>query len=1073
VQAAAQDSPPLLLRDPGLSATQICFSFAGDIWVVPRAGGDARRLTAAGDGASRCRFSPDGRRVAYTATRENNTDVWVVSVEGGAPTRLTWHPALDRNVGWTPDGKVLFASNRDSEIYNGLPLRFYAQGVDEVIAQPIALPETGDGASFSPDGQRLAYMPILSANQEWKLYRGGRTTPIWIANLKDAAIEKVPRDNSNDIAPMWVGDTVFFLSDRDGRTTLYSYELASKRVTRRIDNEGLDIKAAQAGPGAIIYEQFGQVRLYDLKGGGDHRVPIRLDGELDMALPQWVNVGRQLRAPAVSPTGVRAAFEGRGEIITVPAKKGDARNITRTPGVMERDPVWSPDGQTVAYFTEVSGQYQLALVSQDGVTAPRMIDLGGGNNFYYSPAWSPDGKYLGYANSRGEIWYLEVATGKRTQVDHDPGGRSSSGFPLSWSKDSRWIAYARTVGNLMPSVFLFDRAAGRSRQVTDGLSSASSPVFDASGKYLFFIASTDAGPAFDFSMSTFDRPITSSLYAIVLRKDLPSPLAPESDDEAAKPDSSRKPAATDSTVTIDFDGIDQRTIAMPVDARNYVSMRAGRAGQLVLAEAPNVPIIQQGDVTPVTLHLFDLAERKSTEMTDGVFGFDVSRDGGKILYRKGNNWAITALAAPLKPGDGTLATGNIPVQTDPRAEWAQMYREGFRVQRAFFYDPSFHGLDLDATERFYTAFLPGLGSRNDLDYLFAEAMGNLTVGHHRTEGGGDAPDPAPRAGLLGADYHIANGRWQFSRVLKGENWNPDTRAPLTEPGVNVVAGEYLLAINGRPLAASENVHAALAGTAGRQVMLRVGPSADGTGARDVTVVPTASEVTLRHLQWIDHNRHVVDSLSGGKLAYLYIPNTSVNGYKAFNRYFFSQRQKAGAVVDERFNGGGSSADYMVYYLQRNQPISYATQRYAEDFPFPVGIYGPKVMLINEYAGSGGDFLPWMFRRFKVGPLVGTRTWGGLVGVGGYPELMDGRTLTAPHFSIWSLEGQYEVENQGVAPDVEVEVDPAAWRQGRDVQLERAVSMLMTELAKGAFVAPERPAFPTWGKGNTPRGKPPR
>lgn len=594
-------------------------------------------------------------------------------------------------------------------------------------------------------------------------------------------------------------------------------------------------------------------------------------------------------------------------------------------------------------------------------------------------------------------------------------------------------------------------------------------MFDGSGKYLFFVASTDAGPSNDFSMSTFDRPVTSSLYAVVLRRNLPSPLAPESDEEAARPDTAAAAAAADTVVRIDFDAIDQRTIALPVPARNYVAVRGGKAGTLVLASQPNRPVIQQDNDAPVTLHLFSLTDRKDTELAAGVTAFDISRDGTKLLYRQGASWAVTALTSPLKPGDGVLATGNIPVRTEPLIEWAQMFREGFRLQRAFFYDPGFHGLDLAATERMYASFLPGLGSRSDLNYLFAEAMGNLTVGHHRTGGGSGAASGAPPGGLLGADYRIANGRWQFARVLSGENWNPDTRAPLTQPGVNVVAGEYLLAVNGRPLTADENVHSALAGTAGKQVVLRVGPAADGTGARDVTVIPAGTEIPLRFLQWRTRNRQVVDSLSGGRLAYLYIQNTAVEGYAGFNRDFFPQRDRAGAVVDERFNGGGNLADYMVYYLQRTAPFGYATLRHAEDFPYPVGIYGPKVMLINEYAGSGGDFFPWLFRRFNVGPIVGTRTWGGLVGVGGYPALMDGGTITAPHVALWSPERGYEIENVGVAPDVEVEVDVAAWRQGRDVQLERAVAILMDQLAQGGYAAPSRPAFPTPARDNLPRG----
>jgi tricorn protease len=606
-------------------------------------------------------------------------------------------------------------------------------------------------------------MPILPANGQWKQYRGGGTTPVWIADMATAAIEKIPRDNSNDADPMWVADTVFFLSDRDGRTTLYAYDLASKRVTKRIENRGLDIKAAQSGPGAIVYEQFGQVRLYDLAGGVDRQVPIRLEGELTMALPQWVNVGPRLGSAAVSPTGVRAVFEGRGEVISVPAKKGDARNLTRTPGVMERNPIWSPDGQTVAYFTEVSGQYQLALQAQDGLSAARMIDLGGGDNFYYSPAWSPDGKYIGYSDSRGQIWCLEVATGRRVLVDHDPFGWNSNGFPLSWSRDSRWIAYARSIHNLLPAVFIFDRTSGTSRRVTDGLSAASLPVFDASGRYLFLVASTDAGPSNDFSMSTFDRPVTSSLYAVVLRKDLPSPLSPESDDEAAKPDSSAPKPASDSTVTIDFDAIDQRTIAMPVPPRNYVAMKPGKSGTLVLAALPNIPVTQLSDEPPVTPHPLHPLGAEGHRTDERGRRFDVSRDGSKLLTAKGSSWAITALEAPIKPGDSALATASILVKTD-LAEWAQMYREDSGCSGHS--STTRASTDSTWTRRVFTCTRPASAAAQS-PTSSRESMG-ISVGHHRTVAGGRDKRRAVRR-LLGADHRIANGRWQFARVL-GENW---------------------------------------------------------------------------------------------------------------------------------------------------------------------------------------------------------------------------------------------------------------------------------------------------------------
>jgi tricorn protease len=671
------------------------------------------------------------------------------------------------------------------------------------------------------------------------------------------------------------------------------------------------------------------------------------------------------------------------------------------------------------------------------------------------------------------------------------------GTPFAWSPDSRWITYARSIRNRLNAVFVYDVPKGVFTQVTDGLSDARNPAFDAGGKYLYFVASTDAGPASDFSMTTFDHPITRSLYAIVLRKDLPSPLAPESDEEKAKGDSaarsSAKAAAGDvkgaaeakpgkdsaskvappAPVRIDFDAIDQRTIPLPAPPRDYISVVAGKTGFVILAEDPLVPVdLQETGPSHLNLYKFDLGERKTDQLVADVSAFDVSRDGEKLLYKQKDNWAIAAIAQPIKPGDGGLNTSNIQVETDPRAEWKEMYHEAFRLQRAFFYDPNYHGLDLAAVEKYYAPWVNALGSRADLDYLFQEIFGNLTVGHLYIGAPPGNPNRTPANGLLGADYAVDNGRWRFAKVYAGQNWNPKLRAPLTQPGVNVQAGEYLLAVDGKQLTASESVDEALEGTAGKSVVLRVGPNANGAGARDVTVVPLPTESMLRHLAWVDENRRTVDKLSGGKLAYIYVPNTGSAGYTSFNRYFFAQQDKFGAVVDERFNGGGNIADYMVDYLRRDAPFNWVTSRYGEDTPIPAGaIYGPKVMLINEYAGSGGDELPWLFRRFKVGPIVGKRTWGGLVGIGGYPPLMDGGTVTAPRVALWTPESEYAVENRGVPPDVEVDFSPSAWRAGHDTQLEMAVSMLMETLAKSPRVAAKRPAYPTWARGHTPQQTP--
>ncbi|MFL5477114.1 MAG: PDZ domain-containing protein [Gemmatimonadales bacterium] len=1107
--AYGQGNSPLLLREPALSASEICFSFAGDLWTVPRAGGTAHRLTASPGTESGCRYSPDGRWIAYTNVSNNNADVYVIAAAGGTPRRLTYPPSADRVRGWTEDGKVLFMSDRDGIALAqalGAP-RLFVQAPDGVQPTAVDLPSVWDGA-FNGDGKRLAYLPFPPANRAWKRYRGGRTTPIWIASLGDGTVEKVPRQGSTDQYPMWVGDTVFFVSDREGPATLYSYDTHTKRVARRIENKNLDIKYASAGPGGIVYEQFGGLNLFDLKTGRSSPVAVTLAGELTAALPHWVPVGDKLEHPALSPTGVRAAFEARGEILTVPAKKGDARDISHTPGATERYPSWSPDGQTVAYFSDAGGAYHLELRGQTGTGQPRSIKLGDDDTYYFRPVWSPDGKRIVYNNSRGELWYADVSSGKTTKVDTDPLGPGwDNSFSSSWSPDSRWVAYARSIKNRLGAVFVYDLEQGKSTQVTDGLSDVRTPGFDAGGKYLYFVASTDAGPASDFSMTTYDHPITRGLYAIVLRNDVPSPLAPESDEERAKGDSAAKSnakaaagdvkgakavkpgkdslgvVAAPEPVRIDFAGIDQRTIALPADPKNYVTLAPGKQGVVVLAEQPLIPVDIQPDTLTFVLHKFDLGDRKAEELMRDVADFDVSRDGGMLLYRQQAKWTIAPLGPPPPPDSaaagagaggggggasagpgGTLNTDDIQVQTDPRAEWTEMYHESFRLQRAYFYDPNYHGLDLDKTEKFYQRYVDGLGGRADLDYLLEEVFGNLTVGHLFVRGPNETPTKTPPNGLLGADYTIANDRWRFTKIYAGENWNPSTVAPLTQPGVNVREGEYLLAVDGRPLTAKDNVDQALEGTACKSVVLRVGPKPDGKDARDVTVVPLPSEVMLRHLAWIDHNRRVVDSLSGGKLGYIYVPNTANEGYTRFNRYFFAQQDKLGAVVDERFNGGGNIADYMVEYLGREAPFNWVTQRYGEDVPIPAGaIYGPKAMLINEYAGSGGDELPWLFRRFKIGPLIGTRTWGGLVGIGGYPPLMDGGLVTAPRIALWTAEGEYAVENKGVAPDVEVDLEPAAWRKGRDSQLEKAVSVLMNELAKHPRQVAKRPAFPTWAK----------
>ncbi len=1055
---------PLLLQKPAVSQTRIAFSYGGDLWVVGREGGEARRLTAGAGIESDPQFSPDGSLIAFTGEYDGNRDVYVVAAEGGEPRRLTYHPDPDTVIGWTPDGKrILFRSTRAS--YSRFSRLFTVAAEGGGLPDQLPLPMAEEGA-WSPDGKRLAYVPLPHAFDAWKRYRGGRTSSIWIADLADSHIEKVPRENSNDFDPMWVKDRIYFLSDRNGPVTLFYYDLKTQKIVPALPASGFDIKSASAGADAIVYEQFGSLHLYDLKSGHERTIEVSIAADLPQTRPAFVKAARYIGTEGLSPSGARAVFSARGEIVTVPAEKGDARNLTNTPGIAERDPAWSPDGMRIAWFSDESGEYALHIRAQNGMGEVTKIKLP--PSFYYAPMWSPDSKKIAFTDKAEAVWYIDLEKREPIKVDADTYKDPGGGIAPCWAPDSRWIAYTKILKNHMRAVFAYSIETGKTAEITDGMSDARYAVFDRNGESLYFTASTDIGPTTGWlDMSSMDRPVTRSVYVVVLRKDLASPLAPESDEE--KPD--KKPDAKDkdkdkdkkepAPVRIDFDGIGQRILALPVPARNYSGLYAGKTGTLYLLEDPPVGIRQTQPEG--TVQKFELKTRKTEKFLDGVRAFDISFDGEKVLYRKGDQWFIAKADAAPKAGDGRLKIDDIELRVDPRAEWKQMYSEVWRIERDFFYDPNLHGVDLATYKARYEPYLERLGSRPELNYLFTEMLGELTVGHLYVRGGAQPEAKRVPGGLLGADYKIENGRYRFAKVYDGENWNPELRAPLTQPGVNVVVGEYLLAVNGRELKASDEVYSFFEETAGKSVVLKVGPEAGGEKSREVTVVPVESEAGLRNLAWIEENRRKVEKLSAGRLAYVYLPNTSVAGYTSFNRYYFAQEDKAGAVIDERFNGGGAAADYIIDYMRRPL-MNYFMTRDGEPFTTPVGaIFGPKVMIINELAGSGGDLMPWMFRKAKVGKLVGKRTWGGLVGIFGFPALIDGGTVTAPNLAFYNTEGAWDVENHGVAPDVEVEFDPQAWRAGHDPQLERAVEIALAELQKNPQAVGKRPPFPNYHK----------
>ncbi len=1125
----AESDPPLLLQTPSLSQTQIAFSFAGDIWTVSRSGGDARLLAASGGRSSGPMFSPDGTKVAFTGIQDGNTDVYVVDAAGGEPVRLTYHPAPDRVVGWTPDGsRIVFASNRATT--RDLP-QLYTVGLGGGLPQELPLP-SGAQASFSPDGTHLAYVPFNQWEPEWKFYRGGQTTPIWIADLSDSSVIKVPREGSNDRDPMWVGDTVYFVSDRDGPFTLYAYDTKAAKVRKLLDNNGFDIKSASAGPGAIVYSQFGSLHLYDLSSGKSEAVRVRIASDLPQLKPRFEKVKpEQIQSAAISPSGKRALFEARGEILSVPAEKGNVRNLTQSPGVADRDPSWSPDGKSVAYFSDESGEYALHIRSQDGLGEPVKIDLGKPPSFFYSPCWSPDSTKIAYTDKRLKVWYVSGAGGAPVSVDADLYDTPIGNLDLAWSPDSAWITYTKQLSNHLHAVFVYSLADHRARQITDGLSDAGSARFDHNGKYLYFTASTQTALSAGWlDMSSMDHPAFSSIYAAVLRKDLPSPVAPESDEEEAeKPkdkdaskdkDAPKEAAAADKApavaatkadkdapkevapadmapavadakadkkgadskpaadakakgdakdsakpavepVLIDFEGLDQRIVTMPLPPANYVDLETGKDGILFAAAAPSIQSPGQDDGPKITVSKFDLKTRKTEKVADGISSFILSANGEKMLIQRDKKWLIQDSDKEDASGKGALAMDKLEVYVDPRAEWEQMFREVWRIERDFFYDPGHHGLDLAAAEKLYRPYLGGIASRDDLTTLFGEMTGWIVAGHVWARGGDEPKSEHVSVGLLGADYSVDNGHYRIARIYQGENWNPELESPLTRPGVRVKEGDYILAVNGRPLAGSDEIYSHFQETAGKQTVVRVGPTPDGAGAHDETVVPVPSETNLRYRAWIESNRRKVEELSGGRLAYVHLPDTGDGGFNNFNRYYFAQVGKQGAILDERFNHGGSLADYIVDMLDRPIRMINAA-REGEDYAEPAqAIQGPKVMLINQMSGSGGDALPWMFRTNKAGTLVGTRTWGGLIGIGGYPTLIDGGTITAPRWALYGTKGEWEVENHGIAPDVEVEMDPKLVRQGHDPQLEKAVAVALEQLAKNPPATFPRPPYPNY------------
>ena len=1054
-----------LLRHPTVSRDSVAFEYAGDLWVVSRSGGAARRLTSTPSLETEPYFSPDGSQLAFTATVAGNTDVYVVPTAGGDPKRLTYHPGEDRVRGWKPDGKsIVFASDRVSAPQDSY-LQLWTVSVDGGLPEMLPMPRAFSG-SYSPDGSRFAFEEISTVffpgwyeTSMWRHYRGGRTHPISIMNLSDYSVQKLPWANSNDTYPMWVGNTVYFLSDRNHTTNLFAYTPGAKQPIQITHHDDFDIMTASAGSDAIVYEQAGYIYLVDAKSNKAQKLNIEVTGDLPWARSQFKKVSSMIRNATLSPTGTRAAFEARGEVFSVPTEKGDFRNLTQSSGAHDRSPVWAPDGTHIAWLSDASGEYQLMVGDPLGITAARTIALPS-TAFFSNPSWSPDGTHIVLEDNHDNLWAIDIASGSSAKIDTDDHPDPIRQFNASWSPDSKWITYSKNLLSHLRAVFVYSWADKKSYQITDGLADSISPTFDPSGKYLYFMTSTNFGPSTGWlEMSSLDRPVRRAIYLVVLSANEPSPLLPETGDEPKaaepstpqpKPDPNAKP-----TVRIDPNGISQRILAVNLPVGDYSNLSAGAAGTFFYTEP-----LPGGAPGQLRLQRYQLKERTAAPFLEGaVRSYSISADKKKLLYQAGpDRWGVVGTDRPAKVGDGPLNVAQLEMRVEPREEWAQVYRETWRIEREYFYDAKMHGNDWQAIYDKYKPLLAYVGHRADLGYLIAMIGGELTVGHSYLLGSGDLPSQDPvSVGLLGADFAVENGHYRIKHIYTGENWNPDLRAPLSAPGIQVAEGDYLLEVNGRSLVPPTSPYSLFEGTANRQTLIRVNSSPSSEGSRLVTVVPVASEGALRTREWIENNRRMVDKLSNGKLAYVWLPNTAGPGYTYFTRYFYAQQDKEGAIIDERYNHGGMVADYIVNELDRKL-MGYFALRDGNPSTSPIaGIYGPKVMLINESAGSGGDALPYMFHQRKLGPLVGTRTWGGLVGTLGVPATIDGGGITAPILAFYDLSGKWAVENEGVSPDIDVEYTPSEVIKGHDPQIERAVQEAMRLLEQNPVKRVPRPA----------------
>ena len=1060
VLCPAQGSGPMLFSRLTVNQSHIAFSYAGDIWIVERAGGEARRLSTHPGEENFPVFSPDGSQLAFSRQVGGNWDVYVMPVSGGEAKRLTFDPRGEFVSGWAPDGKtILFGSNP-----NLVPQLLTIQ-TDGAFPKLLPLPKALVG-SISTDGTRIAYTPMGGVG-DWRFYRGGSKGQIWLASLTNGAVEKLPQGDYNDDQPMWIGDKIYFISDRSSAYNLYVYDIRSKQTRQLTSYEQHGIRWTAAGGGVIAFVRDGRIHLYDPGNNQTRILDVRVSPDAAELKTRTVNVARTIEWASVSPSANQIVFGTRGELLQFDPASGESKNLTQTPGVAERYPALSPDGRSLAYFSDESGEYQLHVRSLVGDAAIKKIAVESRPSFYRELTWSPDSKRLAFTDKRLALWLADVERGTTRRVDTSTYSYQEEWFP-NWSPDGRWLTYSKHLPNRVRTVYIYDTQAGQSHQITDGHAHTQSPVFDRSGKYLYFTSSPNAGTS-EFGWGVlngeFARPlVTRRLHLVILQEDQPVPITPAGPNPDAHVDTVLSQAR------IDFENIGQRVFDLPLPQGDYEQLAAGKPGILYVStlEWPKSPALGARPVR--TLYLYDLSKAPKLEkLVEDLSGFDISLNGNQLFYFKGRgpDWFIVSASTAPKADEGKLDLKKLEVTVDPRAEWKQMYRESWRIMRDWFYDPNHHGQNLTELERHYGEYLPSIVRRSDLNSLFNRMLGHISVSHLGV-GGGDLPQPAgppDRTGLLGADYEIDQNRYRFKRIYRTTPFSSPSGfapAPLDLPGNRVKDGEYLLAVEDQNVDTSKSVYGYFEGKAGQWVKIKVGPKPDGSAARTLTVfaISPQAENQIKRANWSEQNRRLVEKLSGGKLGYVYVENYGP-AILDFIRGLAGYSERAGLIIDQRFNGGGITPDYLIEWLRR-KPIYDYTFREGDDIAVPVNP-GPavRVLVINENNFSAAETFAFMYKLAKVGPIVGLRTGGG--GIGPYvftPNLIDGGNVQLPNRAAYNPDGtSWGVENAGVSPDFEVEITPKDLMMGRDPQLEKAVQVAMDELKKVQTVVPKKPKYP--------------